>query len=156
MDYSLRVEYQEYRVQKGDSLYTIARKFNTTVAELTDINMLTNNVIYPNQVLLVPKVSNDKVATDYYFEEYITKAGDTIESISAKFGVDTVTLGLYNDFGKYGLMSDQNMKIPLSNVYIIKNNDSVESVLAKTNRTAEQILKANSSDWFKVGNKIFL
>lgn len=156
MDYSLRVEYLEYVVRKGDSLYTIARKFNTTVAELTDINMLTNNVIYPNQVLLVPKVNNDKVATDYYFEEYITLPGDTIEIVSRKSGVDSVTLGLYNDFGKLTLSEGQSIKIPLSNVYVVKNNDSVESILSKTNRTAEQILKSNSNEWFKVGNKIFI
>ena len=156
MDYSLRVEYLEYVVRKGDSLYTIARKFNTTVAELTDINMLTNNVIYPNQVLLVPKVNNDKVATDYYFEEYITLPGDTIEIVSRKSGVDSVTLGLYNDFGKLTLSEGQSIKIPLSNVYVVKNNDSVESILSKTNRTAEQILKSNSNEWFKIGNKIFI
>ena len=156
MDYSLRVEYLEYVVRKGDSLYTIARKFNTTVAELTDINMLTNNVIYPNQVLLVPKVNNDKVATDYYFEEYITLPGDTIEIVSRKSGVDSVTLGLYNDFGKLTLSEGQSIKIPLSNVYVVKNNDSVESILSKTNRTAEQILKSTSNEWFKVGNKIFI
>lgn len=156
MDYSLRVEYLEYVVKKGDSLYTIARKFNTTVSELTDINMLTNNVIYPNQVLLVPKVNNDKVATDYYFEEYITVPNDTIESISKKFGVDTVTLGLYNDFGKLGITGGQSIKVPLSNIYIVKNNDSVDSILSKTNRTAEQILKSNSNEWLKVGSKIYL
>ena len=51
----LRNNYTEYVVQKGDSLYTIAKKYGITVSELTDINMLTTNVIYPNQVLLVPQ-----------------------------------------------------------------------------------------------------
>ena len=48
------VVYEEYVVKPKDSLYTIAKEFKTTVAELTDLNMLTTNVLYPNQVLLVP------------------------------------------------------------------------------------------------------
>ena len=42
--------YEQYIVQKGDSLYSIAKKYGTTIAELVDFNTLTSNVIYPNQV----------------------------------------------------------------------------------------------------------
>lgn len=152
MSYNLRVEYEEYKVAKGDSLYTIAKRYDTTVAELTDINMLTSAVIYPGQVLLVPK----RVATDYYFEEYITTVGDTIETIGSKFNVDTVTLGLYNDFGNLRLDANQSIKIPRRNVYIVKRDDDVDSILSKTNRTADQLLRANSSNWLKTGTKVYL
>ena len=51
-DFGLRIEYVEYTVKKGDSLYNIAKKYDTTVSDLTDINMLTTNTIFPGQVLL--------------------------------------------------------------------------------------------------------
>ena len=47
MNYNLRVEYEEYKVVKGDTLYTIAKRYDTTVAELSDINMLTSATIFP-------------------------------------------------------------------------------------------------------------
>ena len=75
-DFGLRIDFVEYTVKKGDSLYTIAKAYNTTVSELSDINMLTNTTIFPGQVLLVPKNSNAEV--DYYFENYVVKQGDTI------------------------------------------------------------------------------
>ena len=50
-DFGQNVEYIEYTVKKGDSLYNIAQNYNTTVATLTDINMLTSNNIFPGQVL---------------------------------------------------------------------------------------------------------
>ena len=43
---------EPYTVQPGDSLYTIARRFNTTVPRLVRLNRLRNpNRIYPGQVL---------------------------------------------------------------------------------------------------------
>ena len=65
-DFGQRIDYVEYVVKKGDTLYTIAKKYDTTVASLTDINMLTSNAIFPGQILLVPKGSSKEI--DYYFE----------------------------------------------------------------------------------------
>ena len=53
-------------------------------------------------------------------------------------------------------MDGQVIKIPKNNTYIIKNNDTVETILSKANKTAEEILKANANEWFKVGTKIYL
>ncbi len=153
-NYGLRVEYVEYTVKKGDSLYSIAKSFNTTVSELIDINMLTSNTIFPNQVLLVPKKA--KVDENFNFETYVTVQNDTIETISEKQGVDPVLLGLYNDFGKLKLMPSQTVTIPKSNVYTVRNTDTVDSILTNTNRTAEQLLRANASTWLKSGTKIYL
>lgn len=41
----------EYVVKKGDSLYVIAKKFNSTVEMIKTINNLSNDVIYPGQKL---------------------------------------------------------------------------------------------------------
>ena len=74
-DYGLRIEYVEYSVKKGDSLYAIAKMFNTTVSELIDINMLTSNTLFPGQVLLVPKKTATESGMDFYI--YNTVEGDT-------------------------------------------------------------------------------
>lgn len=153
-DFGIRVEYVEYTVSKGDTLYEIAKKYNTTVATLTDINMLTTNTIFPGQVLLVPKSMN--VATDYYFESYTVLPGDNLELIANKLGVDPVLLGLYNDFSSYQLVEGQTIKVPRNNSYIVKSGDTVDGILKLTNKTAEHILKANANDWLKVGSKINL
>lgn len=153
-EFDLRVEYEEYDVKKGDSLYTIAKKYNTSVSNLTDINMLTSTVIYPGQVILVPKKKT--AATDYYFDIYTIKDGDTIEKISASYNVDPVSVGLYNDFGKLLLVPDQTLKVPYSNVYVVKQDDTVDSILETTKKSADEILRSNSNQWLQVGNKIYL
>ena len=49
--------YDTYRVQRGDSLWTIAAKFDTTVSRIRKLNGLRSNRIYPGQKLMVPQGS---------------------------------------------------------------------------------------------------
>ena len=48
------VKYAYYRVQSGDTLYSISRRFNTTVSKLVSLNHLTSTIIVPGQILRVP------------------------------------------------------------------------------------------------------
>lgn len=63
----------------GDSLYAIARRYNINPELLASLNGLNNSdYIYPNQVILIPK-SN--------YSYYVTKEGDTLDSVSNLLGV---------------------------------------------------------------------
>ena len=66
-----------YTVKKGDSLYKIAENSNITVDMLASVNGLNKDeYIYENQTILIPKSDVDL---------YITKTGDTIETLSKFF-----------------------------------------------------------------------
>ena len=89
--------FETYKVQKGDSIYAIARKYNVDPAMLSLINGLNNNeYIYPNQEIVIPK--NDVVV-------YVTKSGDTVDSIIKNLGVDADTLNMENN--RIFVMEDQ-------------------------------------------------
>ena len=138
---NLNPTYKEYVVQKNDSLYSIAKKFKTTIAELTDVNMLTNTTIYPNQVLMVPLNVKEEIV---YFDKYTIKEGDTFESISNKLNIDIVDLGEVNDFGEVVLKEGYTIQLPnYQKTYIVKEGDTLNSILNHTSRTAEEILSIN-------------
>ena len=61
-----------YVVQKGDSLWSISKKFNTTVEKLKDLNNLSTNTLNVGQVLKLPTKNLQES------DEYIVQAGDTI------------------------------------------------------------------------------
>lgn len=64
-----------YQVERGDTLYSIALKYNTNVDTLKKINNLSSNTLSIGQKILVPKDSDIK-EDDY--DLYIVQRGDTI------------------------------------------------------------------------------
>ena len=63
-----------YIVQKGDSLWSIAKKLNTTVNELKSLNNLTSNNLAIGQVLKIPGSNEGEETTEFY----IVKSGGRI------------------------------------------------------------------------------
>jgi len=66
-----------YVVEKGDSLYRIAQRYNINpelLASLNGLNM--DDYIYPNQQLLIPKNG---------YSYYITAEGDTLDEVIKVF-----------------------------------------------------------------------
>ena len=71
-----------YVVKQGDTLYSIAKQKNTTVDLISGINGIDqNDYIYENQTILIPKQD---------VELYITKDGDTIDTLSEHFSTPSV------------------------------------------------------------------
>ena len=71
-----------YVVKKGDTLYSIAEKENITVDLIAGINGINpTEYIYEGQTILIPKQG---------VELYITKDGDTIDTISEHFSAPSV------------------------------------------------------------------
>ena len=59
-----------YKIEKGDNLYEISRKYNINPKLLAAINGIKDNeYIYPGQELMIPKSG---------FSYYITAEGDTV------------------------------------------------------------------------------
>lgn len=145
--------YEQYVVQKGDSLYSIAKKYGTTIAEIVDFNTLTSNVIYPNQVLLIPLTDNDEV----YVEQYVTKNDDTIEKIANVLKVTPSELGKYNDFGKLYLKANQTISVPKTlRTYKIAPGDTLTIIMEKTGLSAMEILELNANNWLKTDSIIYI
>ncbi len=67
-NYSLYLDH--YIVEKGDTLYTIAKKFGTSVDSIVSLNNLPNNEINVGETLLVPKNNSNIANTNYSTNEY--------------------------------------------------------------------------------------
>ncbi len=142
---------ESYVVQKGDSLYKIAKENNVTVDALLNANGLENTLIYPNQVLIIPKASNGTL----YFMEYVVSPNDTLELIASKNNVTLEDLGKYNDLGKLYLITDQTLKVPTTyKTYTTVATDDINNILRETGMTLEELVDLNFTKLFPVGTKL--
>ena len=79
-----------YTVKKGDSLYIIAKNYNTSVSAIQNLNNLTNTNLSIGQVLKIPTSSSNNTPTTN--NTYIVKSGESLWSIAKKFNttVDSI------------------------------------------------------------------
>ncbi len=76
--------FEYYTIKKGDTLYGIAREYNINPELLALLNGLnSNDYIYPNQEILIPK-SN--------YSYYVTKSGDTLDIVANKFNQRSIDI----------------------------------------------------------------
>jgi len=87
-----------YTVRPGDTLYMLAKRFETSVDRLQEINSIEDvNVLNIGDVLCIPEPLQyfPTCKTSNY---YVVQKGDTIFSIAAYFGVSTAQI-MYSNIG---------------------------------------------------------
>lgn len=144
-----------YIVQKGDSLWSIANKFNMTVSELKNLNNLTNNLLSIGQVLKIKDSSNNGKTT------YTVQKGDSLWVIANKYGITTEELKSYNNLTSNLLSIGQVLKIPqgktsTENIYKVKKGDSLWTIANRYNTTVEKIKVLNNltSNLLSIGQQL--
>ena len=96
---------ETYTVKKGDNLYQIALKFDTTVDALKSLNGLNSNLLSIGQVLKIPSSSSSEIV-------YTVVAGDNLYQIARRFGTTVAALMERNNLGSSFLQVGQKLIIP--------------------------------------------
>lgn len=91
-----------YVVKSGDTLWSIARKYNLSVNELKALNNLSSNVLNVGQRLIVGKESSN---------DYVVSAGDTLWAIARKFNVSVDDIKALNNLSSNNLSIGMTLKI---------------------------------------------
>ena len=96
-------KFELYIVKAGDTLFNIAKKYETTWQELMKVNNMTSSLLHIGKQLIVPG-NADKI--DYYVE-----AGDTLFNIANKFKMDIEELKQKNNLNTDEVILGQLLKI---------------------------------------------
>lgn len=137
-----------YTVKKGDSLYSIANKYNTTVEELKRINNLTSNTLSIGQVLKLPSDKPNKIEQEKNTITYTVQKGDSLYSIARKYSTTIDKIKDLNNLTTNLLSIGQVLLIPtntnLETTYTVQKGDSLYSIAKKYNTTVDKLKQLNN------------
>lgn len=163
-----------YTVKSGDTLYSIAKKFDTTVSDIKAINSLSSDFLSLNQQLKLPiSISTDSNNQNYQL--YTVKSGDTLYSIASNYGMTVDQLVELNNLSNTTLEIGQLLKVfimpedsenllgaecygdsyvePTYLTYVVKRGDSLYSIANRYGTTVNALISLNklTSNLLSVG-----
>lgn len=92
-----------YKVQTGDTLSTVAAKFNVTTDTVRWANGIGNDEVKPNQTLVILPVSGVK---------HTIAAGDTAQTLAEKYKANAEQIVAFNNAEVGGLQPGQTIVVP--------------------------------------------
>ncbi len=148
-----------YVVKPGDTLYSIARRFGTTVSAIAQANNITDvNQIYVGQKLVIPgcvPTTPPPPTTNCFV--YVVKPGDTLFSLALRFNTTVSDIALRNHIVNPNLIFvGQKLTICPKGVapppappvacatYIVKPGDTLYSIALRFGTTVQAIALANN------------
>ncbi len=149
-----------YIVRPGDSLYILAKRYGTTVEDISNANNLTSLILNIGQRLYIPL--SDKII------RYTVKAGDSLYSIAQAYNTTVSSISSLNNLTNTQLYIGQSLIIPRYSEVVVKvdnanirNGAGVNSkVIARMDKGARLELLSEQSNWYLVrlynGNKAWV
>lgn len=144
-----------YAVQTGDTLYTIAIKFNTTIAAIISTNPIINTeILRVGQVVCIPMQQQQVPTCPIGTSPYEVKKGDTLATIANKFNTTIESILLVNTnivpedlrIGQ-GICIAQEKAVqavcPMLNTYVIRKGETFGSIAKAFNIPLQRLLNVN-------------
>ncbi len=150
-----------YVVKQGDTLWSIAKKYNMSVDKLKSINGLSTNLLSVGQkLILTPAETN--VTKDDSTNKYVVKPGDNLYAISKMYKVNISDLKNANNLKTDLLSVGQELIIPTNDnqydIYTTKKGDTLYSIARMFNTTVTNLQTINnlSTSVLSIGQKLLV
>ena len=143
---------RHYRVQRGDSLQRIAKRFNTTVSALATLNDLERlHLIQVGQILQLPVA----------YDRYRVRRGDTLGRIAKRFGTTVNALVAVNNMDQTHLIKPgQALRVPAGRTasasavhqpaqpqrYRVQRGDTLGRIAKRFGTTVDTLVAMNNVD----------
>ncbi|WP_257265730.1 LysM peptidoglycan-binding domain-containing protein [Endozoicomonas sp. ONNA2] len=167
-----RVKWDRYTVISGDTLSTIAMKYQTSVNVITEANRLSSTLIRIGQGLMIPVAAKtaesytlsasqrlaakqNRLVNDRYKVEYLVKSGDSFWTIARKYNVSVNELARWNNMSPKDTLrinqklvvwkrQDSQIAVVRKVHYEVRSGDSLAKIASKFNVNVDQIRDWNS------------
>lgn len=130
-------------VEKGDTLYSLSKKYGVSVDDLRSANAISGSDLYAGQKLIIPAKKADKRVT---YESYTVKAGDTLYSIAKRSEITVDELRRLNSLDSSAVLKiGQNLKVPAQSGAAAQSGSAVQNAGSSSSGLALSVPDASSS-----------
>jgi LysM repeat protein len=140
-----------YRVRGGDSLWAIARRYETTAQSIQRANGLRSTVLRPGQALRIP------VGMEATMSRHTVRRGDTLSSIARRYGSTSLAIQQVNGLASSTIRPGQVLKVPqvdsrgyteegpvaVTATYRVRSGDSLWTIARRHGTSTSSIQRAN-------------
>jgi len=179
LDAADRVRWTRHQITRGETLSQIAEKYETTPAVLREINGIAGNIIRAGDFLMIPHASAGAATYSQSLEartertqnrerdgnriDYRVRAGDSLWSISQRYGVSTASLASWNAMAPGDVLSvgkslviwtDDPIAAAVANVagpgevrkvsYVVRRGDSLARIASRFRVTVNDLVGWNA------------
>ena len=152
------INWISHEVQRGDSLWELAKKYDTEVSVIKQINYKNDNLLSIGSTLLIPlgKTESNKFIP---YEMHIVSEGDTLWSIARKYNLEIRDITKMNSIDKNSYLKlGQQLSIGNKNIhrnieskkrtilYSVKQGDNLFKISKLFDVSIESINKLNEFD----------
>ena len=140
--------YDVYQIEVGDTLDTIAGKYNTTREVIRNLNP--NSSFGVGTTIIVPKINE-------YFDIYNIQKGDSLYEIARRYNTDYNLLAMLNGLNVSDyIYPNTTIMVPKKDVkyYITKENDTLNSVNQLLGSNLNNLIRENNNLYLKEGQLI--
>jgi LysM repeat protein/plastocyanin len=152
-----------YYVQFGDTVQTIAQKYNTTIQSLLATNGLMSYSIYVGQKMVIP--ANTPTPTGFTCS-YTVQYRDTLYSIAYRYQTDWYSLMRANNLYSPLIFTNQQLNVPCRTpepakfqTYVVKAGDNLFRIAIQFSTSVYAIAVVNhipNPNWIFVGKTLVI
>ena len=134
-----QINWISHIVKRGDNLWDLAKKYDTEVKIIKEINYLNNDLLSIDDTLLIP-LGKTKSNNFIPYEMYIVSEGDSLWSISKKYNLEVRDLARMNSLNENEFLQ-LGQQLSIGNKNIHRNMESKKRTILYSVKQGDNLYK---------------
>lgn len=138
-----------YTVRRGDTLYSLARRYGVTVAAIQRASGLRDEAIQAGMTIKIPPPDGETTA-GLDGRRHTVKAGDTLYSLARQYGVTVEAIQEANCLAGYGLGIGSVLTIPAvgagagtGRTHLVQRGETLYGIASRYGLSLDTLMRAN-------------
>ncbi|MFO7698580.1 MAG: LysM peptidoglycan-binding domain-containing protein [Anaerolineae bacterium] len=131
-----------YTVRRGDTLYSLARRFGVTVAALQRANGLPDDAIQAGMQITIPSPAAESGA-----RSHTVRAGETLYSLARHYGISVEAIQKVNGLSGTAIRTGMVLVIPgteARRTHVVQTGETLYGIAARYGLSLDELMRANA------------